>query len=336
MRKKVKVLLIEENQLIQNSLARGISGNGQFSISGIATDANSARILIAEETPDVLVINVKLQKLNGVEFFQDLFVKSPIPTIVICHHTGLSRMQARKALRSGAIDYVQIPQIKSYKQIEGIINDLKEKIIMASMVNLDYLKTSQNSYTQRKKAIIIGASNGGVEATRTLLDNLPSGMPPILIAQHQPEFATNSYANLLNKLYPSYVKVAKDEDLLLPNQIMFAPAGKQTRIIKNISNGLQVDVCYQKMNHNPSIRILMESAASATGSESVGIILSGIGDDGAIGLKTMRDAGANTIAQGEASSAVHGMPKRAIETGGVEKVLPVNEIGDYLLELISP
>ncbi len=321
--RRVKVLIVEGHKLLQQVLARGLSKE-QFYITGITDDPNKAFLSIAEEKPDIILLNEDLCSSSGIDFAKNLIFQSPMPIVMLCKKEKQSRHRALIGLHLGAIDFIQIPIVNSTPQIQSVIEEIRDKITMASMTDVSYLDNiglANLPMHANERAIIIGAASGGIDNIRKIIEKFPSGMPPVLVAPQMDGFSANHYAKTLNQNYRPYVKVAHNNDLLLPNQILIAPE-KHRIEIEHSSDGNRVKIS----NSSPSIKILLQSAARELGNSGIGVILSPIGEDEKVGLKAMNDHGAITITQSQEGVA---------NNIASQDSLPVESIASHIIDILE-
>jgi len=337
--KNIRVLIVDDSLFFQKFLSLGISSAEGLEVVATAQDPYDARDKILKYKPDVMICDVEMPKMNGIEFIRKLIPQYPIPVIVVSSINGI----VFDALDAGAVDFVAKPDMENIKNVELFILELIDKINIASKAKIikNNENTNINSKCEKnslssKEIIAIGASTGGTEAILSILKDMPSNIPGVVVVQHIPPFFSKLFAERLNKLTNLEVKEAESGDYVEQGKVLIAPGNKHMRI-KRISNKFKVD-CFEgeKVNgHCPSIDVLFESVAKEAGNNAVGIILTGMGQDGAKGLLAMRRRGAYTIGQDESSSVIYGMPKVAFEIGAVCKQLPLSRIPFALLEVIK-
>lgn len=337
MGKKIRVLILDDSLVFREVLARGISSDIEIEVVAKAVDPFDARDKILEFHPDVMTCDVEMPKMNGIEFLRRLLPQYSLPVIVV---SAISDA-VFDAMNAGAVDFVTKPNVQSPQSVEVFIKDLVAKIKIAS--NAKVLNTSAFIHkqptalktTNMQKVIAIGASTGGTEAIFSVLKNLPCRMPGILIVQHIPPQFSRMFAERLNNQTHFAVKEAANGDYIEAGKIYVAP-GDQHMSIKKIGERYKIEVYNgNKVNgHCPSVDVLFESVAKECKDNAIGVILTGMGYDGAKGLLSMRRKGARTIGQNEASSVVYGMPKVAYEVGAVEKQVPLDKIPEMLCALL--
>lgn len=333
MGKKIRVLVLDDSLVFREVLARGISSDVDIEVVAKAVDPFDARDKILEYHPDVMTCDVEMPKMNGIEFLRRLLPQYSLPVIVV---SAISDA-VFDAMNVGAVDFVTKPNVQSPQSVEIFIKDLISKIKIAS--NAKVLNTNTMVYeqpsalkmTNMQKVIAIGASTGGTEAIFSVLKNLPLKMPGILIVQHIPPLFSRMFAERLNNQTHFTVKEAATGDYIEAGKVLIAP-GDQHMSIKKVGERYKIEVFSgDKVNgHCPSVDVLFESVARECKDKAIGIILTGMGYDGAKGLLSMRRKGARTIGQNEASSVVYGMPKVAFDVGAVEKQVPLEKIPETL------
>lgn len=335
--KKIRVLIIDDSLLFREVLSRGISSDPSLIVVAKAVDPFDARDKILEFNPDVVTCDVEMPKMNGIEFIRRLLPQYSVPVIVVSSISDA----VFDAMNAGAVDFVTKPSVQSPQSVEIFIRELIMKIktvagakVIKSEGNLkEQIATSSNM--NMEKVIAIGASTGGTEAIFNVLKHLPAKMPGILIVQHIPPQFSRMFADRLNNQTHFSVKEAAIGDYLEPGKVLVAP-GDQHLAIKKIGQRYKVEVFYgDKVNgHCPSVDVLFESVAIACKADAVGIILTGMGYDGAKGLLSMRRKGARTIGQDEASSVVYGMPKVAFDVGAVERQVSLDKVPEMLCTML--
>ncbi|HOO36721.1 MAG TPA: chemotaxis response regulator protein-glutamate methylesterase [Deltaproteobacteria bacterium] len=351
--KKTKVLIIDDSALVRKLLKDILSSDPMIEVVGTAPDPILAIRKIKSLTPDLITLDIEMPKMDGLTFLAKLMRSQPMPVLMFSSLTQKGAEATIKALSLGAIDFIAKPTVKLSEGIEGLRSELITKVKAASGAKLkkaiappmlevppkhgmDAIIKAQKVPPAREgeKVLVIGASTGGTVAIEQILNKLPADAPPTLIVQHMPPVFTNSFAKRVDTISRMSIIEAQDNDLLKRGVALIAPGGMHMILNKGprgyyvtIKDGPPVN------RHKPSVDVLFRSAANTLGSNAVGIILTGMGDDGARGLKEMRSAGAFTIAQDEDSCVVFGMPKVAIEMEAVEKVLPLGSIAQFALNM---
>ncbi len=339
---KIRVLVVEDSIFFRELLVKHLNKHPDLEVVASAGDPFEARDMIVKHKPDVMTLDIEMPRMNGIEFLRKLIPQYPMPVVMI---SSLSD-KVFEALGAGAVDFVAKPALSDRKRLEELmVNELPTKIKAASVAKIANIKkttvpalTENVLHNANKDFVVaIGASTGGTEAITTVLKEFGPDIPGTVIVQHMPAGFTEIYANRLNDQCRVTVKEAKDGDKVFPGQVLIAPGGEnQMRLVK--TNG-----CYQveikpgaKVNgHCPSVDVLFESVAKSAGSRAIGIILTGMGGDGAKGLLEMRKAGARTIGQDESTCIVYGMPKVAFDIGAVEYQEKVSDIGKKTYEVLN-
>lgn len=340
LKQRIKVLIVDDSLVFRESLSREISKDPDIEVVGTATDPYMARDLIIKLKPDVLTLDVEMPKMNGIEFLKKLMPQYPLPVIVV---SSVSK-NVLDALDAGAVEFVTKPNVTRPGGMASFVNELIIKIKIASTAKVgnrksDYTPsrpvTNQGIDTM-SKIIAIGASTGGTDAIHTVISGLPRDMPPIIIVQHMPPVFTKLYAERLNNTCELEVKEAEDGDALRPGRVLIAPGNFQMRLAKRGTGYIVKCTQEEKVSgHCPSVDVLFDSVAAVAGKQSVGVILTGMGRDGANGLLKMKKTGAYTIGQDEKSSVVYGMPMVAYNIGAVDKQLPLDRIADEIIRFLS-
>ncbi len=328
-RKKIRVLVVDDSMVFREAIIRGISMDPDIEVIAKASNPFEARDKILEYEPDVMTCDVEMPKMNGIEFIRRLLPQYSLPVIFV---SGLSEA-VFDALDAGAVDFVAKPSEKSADNMQKFIQELITKIKIATgakvkqqtMENLKTVNVGGNFPSN--KIIAIGASTGGTEALHSVLMQMPETIPAIVIVQHIPPVFSTMFSIRLNNQTVLKVKEAQDGDYLEPGSVLIAPGDQHMRI-KKIGNRYKTEVFFgDKVNgHCPSVDVLFESVAKEAGNEAVGVILTGMGYDGARGLLAMRRKGARTIGQDEKSCVVYGMPKVAYDIGGVERQVSLSDV----------
>ena len=346
MAEKIKVLVVDDSALVRKILETGLSADPGIAVIGTAPGPYIARDMIVQSKPDVLTLDVEMPKMDGVEFLRRLMAQMPIPVIMVSSLTAKGAQTTLDALDAGAVDFVTKPGSQfGGKDLESMMGELRAKVKAAARVRVNRLKTktatpgaviTRAMANTTDKVIALGASTGGTEALRHVLQRFPANTPGVVVVQHMPEKFTDMYAERLNRLCAMEVKEAADNDRVIPGRILIAPGGLQMRVVRQ---GGQYRVrCKAEervSGHAPSVDVLFHSVAEDVGRNAVGAIFTGMGSDGAAGLLKMRQAGASTLGQDEATSVVYGMPRVAFERGAVETQLPLDEMADAILSAVS-
>lgn len=331
---KIKVLIIDDSKVFREAASRGISEDPHIDVIGFAGDPFEARDKILELNPDVLMLDIELPKMDGITFLRKLMPQYPVATVVVSAFEN----HIFDALEAGAVEFVRKPQGGGAEKIHTFIQELVVKIKIASIANVnvfmnrkDSLDSAANQSSKKEKIIVVGASTGGTEAFFSILKELPPNMPGIVVVQHMPESFTAMYAQRLNKTCRMEVKEGADGDYVRSGRVIIAPGGYHLKLEKE-KGKYRINCFYdEKVNgHRPSVDVLFHSAAKAAGADAIGVILTGMGSDGAKGLTEMRSRGSYTIGQDKETSVVFGMPKVAYDLGGVVEQLPLASIAQKL------
>lgn len=322
--RKIRVLVVEDSMFFRELLVKNLNTDPALEVVASARDPFEARDMIVKYKPDVMTLDIEMPKMNGIEFLKKLMPQYPMPVVMI---SSLSD-KVFDALNAGAVDFVAKPALTDKKKLEEFISkELPVKIKIASTAKIGNIKRTvvpaltENISSDSKELILaIGASTGGTEAIATILKDFGPDIPGTVIVQHMPAGFTEMYANRLNDQCRVKVKEAKNGDKVLPGQVLIAPGGEcQMRLVK-VGGAYQVEIKPgpKVSGHCPSVDVLFESVAKSAKNRALGIILTGMGGDGAKGLLEMRKAGARTIGQDESTCVVYGMPKVAFDIGAVE------------------
>lgn len=340
--RSIRVLIVDDSIVFREAISRGISTAPNIKVVGKAVDPYDARDKLLELNPDVMICDVQMPKLNGVEFIKRLLPQYKIPIIVVSSISDV----VFDAMDAGAVDFLSKPDARTPNGFEIFINELIIKIRGAVNVNLSanlgqIPKSGSNrrmekSVNVRNKVIAIGASTGGTEAIYNLLKNLPKDIPGIIIVQHIPPVFSKMFADRLNLQTQFTVKEAQTGDTIEPGKVLIAPGDKHMKLKKAADKYIVETIQGNKVNgHCPSVDVLFESVAKVASKNAIGVILTGMGHDGAIGLMSMRRAGARTIGQDQKSSVVYGMPKVAFEIGAVEKQVAISNIPSVICDMLK-
>ena len=346
--KRIKVLVIDDSPIVREVLTEGLNLDHQIEVVGTAIDPYMAREKIAKLRPDVLTLDIEMPRMNGVQFLKYLMPQFPLPVVVVSALTKKGELATIAALEAGAIDFITKPGMTNERGVEEMLADLRTKVKIAANADVSYWKKKSKTEPPKKVektldfgflnkfVIAIGASTGGVNAVTSILTRLPQKSPGILVVQHMPSGFTKSYAERLNTLCPFEVKEAEDGDHVLAGRVLIAPGEKHLRFANK--SGIYTVHCKsgeKVKGHCPSVEVLFHSVAEHAGKNAIGVILTGMGSDGAEGMLEMRNKGARTIAQDEQSSVVFGMPQEAYKNGGAEKLVSLHKIPGNLIELIK-
>lgn len=343
--KKIRVLIVDDSALIRNVMTEILSQDPQIEVVGAAPDPYVARDKMKVLNPDVLTLDVEMPKMDGLTFLQKIMAARPMPVVMVSSLTEQGAATTLQALEAGAVDFITKPTVDIQHGLSDLAHQIISKVKVAAHASVKK-RTPPTDCTERIKSlaaqsamikttdtiIAIGASTGGTEALRELLEVLPPNTPPIIMTQHMPEQFTKSFANRLNELCQIHVKEAQEGDSVLPGQALLAPGNNHMELRRS---GARYYVSLNQAppvnRFRPSVDVMFRSVARFAGGNSLGVILTGMGNDGAAGMLEMKQAGACNFAQDEASCVVFGMPKEAIKVGGVDKILPLNDIPAAML-----
>ena len=341
----VRVLIIDDSPLVQRIISEGLSKDPNIEVCGTASDPFAGRDAIVKLRPDVLTLDVEMPKMNGVDFLRRLMPQYPIPVVMVSSLTERGQRTTLEAMAAGAVDFVAKPK---EGDLSSMLDELRTKVKIASTANVAHWKNKQYEPAQgstriadktagqvaSRKICAIGASTGGTEALREVIGGLPRNFIGTIVVQHMPAGFTKMFADRLNGLAQVVVKEAADGDIIYDGRVLIAQGGKQLEVIR-IGTGWGVR-CFDAplcCGHRPSVEQMMFSVAKNVGNKAIGAMLTGMGADGANGMKAMRDAGAHCIAQDEATCVVFGMPKEAYAKGGAESLVPLPRIAGTLVNM---
>jgi len=348
---KIRVLIVDDSALVRQTLAGIYASDPEIEVIGAAGDPFAAAEIMRESVPDVISLDVEMPRMDGITFLKKIMTQHPIPTIICSTLTEKNAETTMKALEYGAVSIIQKPKVGTKQFMEESSIMLCDEVKAAAKAKVKpyvprTLKVSQkltadamlpkppsNAMVETtEKVIVVGASTGGTEALLTLLQAMPVDCPGIVIVQHMPEKFTAAFSQRLNTLCDITVKEAADNDSVLRGQALIAP-GNMHMLLKRSGARYFVQIKEGPLvsRHRPSVDVLFRSAARYAGKNAVGVIMTGMGDDGAKAMLEMHDAGAVTLAQDEASCVVFGMPGEAIKLGGVDKVVPLGHLASAIL-----
>lgn len=337
---------MDDDRTVRRMLMAGLQQDPAIEVVGEASDPYQARDRLVELRPDVMTLDVEMPRMNGLEFLRKLMPQFPVPVIMVSSLTEEGRYVTLESLKAGALDFVAKPT-GAGGSYDIMIQELIKKIHVAAEVDIhEFVKTHLHAATPGRmertgpsdcSLIVVGASTGGTQAFNYILERLPEDAPGIIVIQHMAAGFTSTYAKSLNRHTLLEVKEAETLDLVAPGRVLVAP-GDQHLALKKEGDSLRVNLFdYEKVNgHRPSVDVSFNSVAeSAVASTAIGILLTGMGKDGAKGLLNLRKAGARTIAQDEKSSIVYGMPQAAAELGAVEQVLSLEQIPAAIVSILE-
>ena len=353
--KKIKVLIVDDSALVRQTLCDILNSDPEIEVIGTAADPILAAERMRTVIPDVITLDVEMPRMDGLTFLQKLMSQHPIP-VVMCSSLAESGSEtALKALEYGAVDIITKPKMGTKQFIEesrvricdavkgaaaarlGPMKAMRTMKEVSPKYTADVIMEKPNSKAMiltTEKVVVVGASTGGTEALKVFLEMLPEDTPGIVIVQHMPENFTAAFAKRLDSICRVTVKEAQDNDTVVRGRALIAP-GNHHALLKRSGARYYVEIKDGPLvsRHRPSVDVLFRSAARYAGKNAVGVIMTGMGDDGAHGMKEMFDAGAVTIAQDEATCVVYGMPHEAVKLGGVNKVMPLQNIAAEVLRL---
>ncbi len=364
---KIRVVVVDDSALVRSMLTEIINRQSDMECIGAAADPLVAREMIRNLNPDVITLDVEMPRMDGIDFLAKLMRLRPMPVVMVSTLTERGAEVTLKALELGAIDFVAKPKIGVADGLRQLADDITDKVRIASKARIHRTPTPAGATTatapssvarsgtstgvpravasaapvsssslgrlSTEKIIFIGASTGGTEATKEVLLTLPADAPAVVITQHMPPGFTRNYAARLDSLCKISVKEASDGERILPGHAYIAPGGMHLSVERSGANYIARVQDGDPVNrHKPSVEVLFKSAARVVGPNAIGIMLTGMGADGAKAMREMRDAGAYCVAQDEASCVVFGMPREAIAAGAVQEVLPLNKITGHLMD----
>lgn len=335
---KIRVLVIDDSALIRQMLTEILNSRDDIEVVGTAADPFIAREKIKQLSPDVLTLDIEMPKMTGLQFLQNLMRLRPMPVIMVSTLTERGAPETLEALELGAVDYICKPKAKTETKLRIFADDLVDKVRVASTARIRPFELSKVSRqvvdkaTSFARVIAIGSSTGGTEAIKELLSSVPANCPPILITQHIPKVFSTSFSERLDRCLPMEVFEAQEGMIIRPGCVYIAPGDYHLTIDKSGTKMVCKIIQTEKINrHRPAVDVMFDSIIEAYGSKVVGIILTGMGNDGAAGMVKLKQAGAITYAQDEATSVVWGMPQAAFNTGAVDEVLPLQKIAAKML-----
>jgi two-component system chemotaxis response regulator CheB len=353
MSQKIRVLIVDDSASVRQTMTAILSADPEIEVIGAANDPFMAARKIRDEVPDVITLDVEMPQMDGITFLRKLMGQHPIPVVMCSSLTEAGSETLMQALEAGAVDVILKPKIAAADHLAESADRIRTVVKSAARAKLGKLRRYRPSEPTHAKltadavlpppragamakttemVVCIGASTGGTEALRELLEALPANAPGIVIVQHMPEKFTAAFAKRLNGLCAVEVKEAVDGDAVLRGHVLIAPGDRHTLLERR---GARYEVSVRTgplvSRHRPSVDVLFRSAARSAGANAMGVIMTGMGDDGARGMLEMHDAGGFTVAQDEATSIVFGMPKEAIARGGVDRVVSLEQIAKEIL-----
>lgn len=355
---KTQVMVIDDSAVIRTVMNKIIKSDPSLEVVKAVADPIFALAWLEKQRPDVIVLDVEMPRMDGITFLKKIMKENPIPVVMCSTLTVEGAETTMQAMAAGAIGFIHKPKVsvKSYLEDESLM--ILDTIKGAARANLKKIKPppqkparprqvipkltadsvipapsqSRALAETTQKVIAIGTSTGGTQALEYVLQSLPKTAPGIVVVQHMPEKFTAQFARRLNSISDVIIKEAEDNDRVLPGQVLIAPGGKHM-LLKRAGAQYRVDIKDGPLvsRHRPSVDVLFRSVAQAAGKNALGIIMTGMGDDGARGMKEMHETGARTCAQDEETCVVYGMPKEAVKLGGVDEVIPLQEVADNIM-----
>jgi len=354
--KKIKVLIVDDSAVVRQTLEKVLSSDPEIEVIGTAADPYVAASKLKAQIPDVITLDIEMPRMDGITFLQKLMSQHPIPVVICSSLTNRNSESALKAMEYGAVEIIHKQQIGTKQFLEDSRIMICDIVKAAAQVNVSpetrkivkpmkpakkltadvvLAKGSPKAMVQTtEKVVVVGASTGGTEALRVFLEALPADAPGIVVVQHMPENFTRAFATRLDGLCEVSVKEAENNDSVVPGNVLIAPGNRHT-LLKRSGARYFVEIKEGPLvsRHRPSVDVLFRSAARYAGKNVCGVIMTGMGDDGAKGMAEMKEAGAINIAQDEASCVVFGMPNEAIKTGAVDYVLPLEFIAREVMRI---
>lgn len=343
----IRVLVVDDSALVRTVLKDELQREPGIEVIAAVPDVYAARDRIVLDKPDVVTLDIEMPRMDGVEFLRRLMPQHPVPVVIVSALATAHAELTLQALQYGAIDFVTKPSARLGTALSDTVKELTAKIRAAAKVDVAHyraqtqgarLGTISTAALARStdKIVAIGASTGGTIAIESVLKRMPTDTPGIVVVQHMPPVFTRQFAERLNSVVPMEVKEAESGDRIYTGRVLIAPGEQQLTVVR--SGGTYLVRCNdgEKVNgHRPSVGVLFDSVAKYVGSNAVGVILTGMGADGADGLLGMREAGARTLAQDESTSVVFGMPREAYERGGAERLVALPEIPEAIVEALG-
>jgi two-component system chemotaxis response regulator CheB len=339
---RLKVLVVDDSPTIRQLLVRILGESDDLEVLPPAASAAEAARIVRQTRPDVITLDVHMPETTGVQWLEQLLPVTPIPVVMITSLQLQDGNEVFRALELGAVDYIQKPSLAELAEAAPVI---REKVLAAATARIARpapvgvaRAAPARAGVDLEKIVLIGSSTGGTEALKRIMCRLPERIPPVLVVQHIPPGFSRAFAERLNDLCPFEVKEAVDGDAVEPSRVLIAPGGRQMRLERSAAGNLSVRVTDDPpvKRHKPSVDYLLRSAAAVKGRSFVGVILTGMGDDGADGLLRLREGGAHTLGQDEPSSVVYGMPKAAFERGAVIEVVALDRMAQAIMDAVSP
>ncbi len=358
---RIRVVVVDDSALVRSILKTVIDSQPDMVCIGAAVDPYMAREMIRELNPDVITLDVEMPRMDGLDFLEKIMRLRPMPVLMVSTLTERGAETTLRALELGAVDFVAKPRLGLAQGLQEMAVEITDKLRIAARARIARRPVATPapassapraagsgpsagaqplvkpvpvvfSRVSTEKIIAIGSSTGGTEALREVLSGLPADCPAVMVTQHMPPGFTKSFADRLNSICRMHVKEAEHAERVLPGHVYIAPGGRHLLVKRSGANYMvEISDAEPVNRHKPSVDVLFRSVAEQVGRNALGVMLTGMGRDGADAMRVMRDAGAYNIAQDEASCVVYGMPREAVAAGAVNEVLPLSKIGPQLL-----
>ncbi len=353
----VRVLVVDDSAMVREAMTRLLSSDPGIEVIGAAADPYIAAKKMESDVPDVITLDIEMPRMDGLTFLKKIMTQHPVPVIICSTLTEKGSDLTMKAIDYGALDIITKPKLGTKQFLEESRIRIIDAVKAAAEADLSQKRIMRSSRPQPKlsadavvekgtrrrevmktteKVVLVGTSTGGTEALGVLLASLPMDSPGLVVVQHMPEHFTAAFAKRLDASYPLAVKEAEDGDAVLQGRVLIAP-GNRHLMLKRSGARYKVQVKDGPLvsRHRPSVDVLFRTGARHAGSNAVGVIMTGMGDDGAQGMKEMHDAGAFCIAQDEKSCVVYGMPQEAVRLSAVDAQVPLEDIGSYVIQAVA-
>ncbi len=345
----IQVLIVDDSAVVRQTLNDILASDPAIKVIGTAGDPYEAVEFMRNQKPDVMILDIEMPRMDGLTFLQKIMEQHPLPVIICSSLATAGATTTLKALELGAVDVIAKPKLGTQEFLLESSITLCDAVKAAARIHPHRLipkpaqklsadavlakAASRPSFETTQKIVVVGASTGGVEALCEFLTHMPMNAPGIVVVQHMPENFTRSFAERLDSLCRISVKEAEPNDVVSPGCALIAPGGKHT-LVKRTGARYYVEIRDGPLvsRHRPSADVLFRSAARYVGHNAIGVIMTGMGDDGAQGMKELHETGAHTVAQDEASCVVFGMPKEAIALGGIDEILPLNQLAHAVMK----
>ena len=347
MSRKIKVLVVDDSAVIRNMLSFLLASDPEIEVIGVAIDPFQAREKIVELNPDVITLDIEMPRMDGITFLEKLMKHRPLPTIIISSLSQAGSEMALQALQAGAVEVLAKPTVNVKEGLEQIKVPIVNAVKAAAVARLRTpselaaqsfpVREKKTSISQTTHQILaMGSSTGGTEALKVVLSKMPADIPGTLIVQHIPPIFSKAFAEALNKICPFEVKEAEDGDRVIPGRVLVAPGNFHMELTRSGAY-YYAHLHQQSPIHGvrPAVDFLFNSVASVAGRNALGVILTGMGKDGAKGMLAMKQAGAFTVAQDEKTCVVYGMPREAVDLGAVDKICPLDDIAQTIVEKLK-